>query len=156
MKKLLDYIYPRVFDFSSRETIIKEFQAVFNSSDMDLWIDSLAVHNVSEPLIHKGKQYRNVHYNMVMSFRFKDSTDMDDPEFVDMMIESFKKGIPSSYVRLHPLTKAFEIKLIQNLLAIKEESAAPWYFIGLSMKSTSIQKVLPDEVLLHFALDSDK
>ena len=77
LEKLMNYVYPKIFEQASREQMISEIKGSFENEEMKAQIDSIHVDKVSPAFQVEDGEYVKVYYSMRMNFDFKGDLEQD-------------------------------------------------------------------------------
>jgi hypothetical protein len=150
-EKLMDYIYPKLFKMAPREAMVDAMKSSFENETMKITLDSLEIGNVSAPFVHEGIIYREISYSMVMDLRFLDTSNLDDPDFVNLMKTNFSEMVEGAQVTFERNKNNFHIRGKNSMLGVKEKNVE-WTFIGTEKNKIMAEFLFPKEVIKKFNL----
>ena len=150
-EKLMDYIYPKLFKMAPREAMVDAMKNSFANEMMKITLDSLSIAGVSAPFEHDGIVYREIDYSMVMDLRFLDTSNLQDPDFVNLMKTNFSEMLEGAEVIFEKNKNNFHIRGKDSMIGVKEKNAE-WMFIGTKKNKTMAEFLFPKEVLKKFNL----
>ncbi|MEM5563476.1 hypothetical protein WNY78_00095 [Psychroserpens sp. AS72] len=147
---VLDYMYPKVFDFASRDQMKAGMEQMFSSSDMKIEFLSNDVTNVSEEKIVEDITYAAVFYNSKMKMTFlseKDKSAEDQKAFLDFMKATMDTQFGPDNVTSDAETMSLVINMDASMFAIKDPEYDGWKFIGNddAMKQL-VDSIIPESV----------
>jgi hypothetical protein len=152
-EKLMDYIYPKLFDIVPREQMIELFKSIFDNPQMTISMDSMSVTGISKSFSFKGAQFKKVDYYVGMSLRFKDSTVLKDQDRVLEIQERVKTSMNAENVKYIAQDNSLAIDAKKVMFAIKGNPQTQWMFVGYEPQQRDMMKTLvPEEVLMNFKL----
>ena len=145
LEKLMDYIYPKLFEIAPKEQMIEAMKEGFKNDELKISLDSLKVDKFY-PVFESGKgQYAKVTYSMVMVMEF-----LDKEELAEKM-ETIMEGAGEKYGRenLHFDEKTGSLRIKENnaLVAAKDKYAKEWSFVSLKEDDPMINQLLSKDVL---------
>ena len=150
-EKLMEFIYPKLFDIAPKSAIIETMRQTFESNEMRLGFDSMAVLTVGASFVHKGTEYRKVDYSMVLRLQLTDTSNLKDTTFINIMNMSLSGSFAGASVRFDRPTGSWVISGTDFMIAIKEKDQ-PWMFIGNEKNKLMVETLFPPEVIKKFSL----
>jgi hypothetical protein len=152
-EKLMEFIYPELFQIVPKEQMIQVFESVFDNPQMTISMDSLSVCGISKGFNYKVAEYRKVDYYIGMSFRFKDTAFVKDENKIAMIKEQVKTQMGAEHVKYIPEENRMTIDAKKIMFAIKDNAQSQWMFLGYEPKQVELmKKLIPSEVLTNFKL----
>jgi len=145
----MDYIHPRLFQIAPKELLLQALKAPFESEDVKVSLDSLAIVEVSAAFAHQGTTYRKVTYSMAMDMRFTDEEALQDDSFINLVLQGLRGEFPQSTVSYQTEKKNFHISGRDMLIAIKDADK-PWMFIGVEKEGDMMEKLFAEPVRKKF------
>lgn len=147
---VLDYMYPKVFDFASRAQMKAGMEQMFSSPDMKIEFLSNDVTNVSEEKNVEGVKYAVVSYNSKMKMTFvseQDKSAEDQKAFLEFMKVTMDTQFGESNVTSDQKTMSLVINMDATMFAIKDPQYDGWKFIGNddAMKQL-VDSIIPESV----------
>lgn len=145
LEKLMDYIYPKLFDIAPKEQMLKAMKDGFENDEVKVSLDSMKVEKIY-PVFESGKgSYAKVTYSMVMVMEFVDKENLAE------QIESIIEGAGEKYGRenlyFEEKTGSLRIREKSDLVAAKDKYAKEWSFVSLKEDDPMINKLLDKDVL---------
>jgi hypothetical protein len=152
-EEIMEYTHPKIFAIASKEQLAEVFKQAFDNEEMSIGIDSTAIVGISDAFKLKDATYKKIVYSMNMVVRFKDTISLKEESFIGTMKMAFTNAFPGATVEFNKAKKTFQIKALNIMIAIKDNNATPWMFLGYEKKNGELLKVLyPKEVIEHFKL----
>ena len=152
-EKIMEYTHPKMFTIASKEQLIEVLKQGFDNEGMSIAIDSAVVAGISEGFILENVTYKKVDYSVKMAVRFKDTASLKEENFISAMKIAFTNAFPGGTVEFAEADKVFRIKASNLMIAIKDNEATPWMFLGYEKKNAELAKLLySKEVIEHFKL----
>ena len=157
-ERMLDLIYPGLFQLSSREEIKKSLENGMNSLDYKMEIQPAANVDIFPQYVEKdGKKYALISYtnNFTMIFNKKESE--DDLRFkarMDYVYHKFKKRYPAGQVMQGSEPGIFHFRIPKYMLAVYIPEKQSYTFIDFSNDEAhmeTLKKILDSEVVDYFA-----
>ena len=147
---VLDYMYPKVFDFAPRAQMKAGMEQMFGSPGMKIEFIANDVTSVSEEKILEGVTYAVVFYNSKMKMTFlseKDKPAEDQKAFLDFMKATMDTQFGENNVTADQATMSLVINMDANMFAIKDPQYEGWKFIGNddAMKQL-VDSIIPEAV----------
>lgn len=148
---VMEYMHPNLFKLAPKEAILASMKSVFESGEMEIKMSDLGITSAeTKSFVFAGIQYRKVFYKMTISMKFTD-TSVYNPEFIDMMTETFKASFEGKKVSFDQNTRSFIISGTDILYAIKD-GGKEWLFLGFKNDPDMIKKLFPKEVADHYKM----
>jgi hypothetical protein len=152
-EKLMNYIYPKLFEIVPREQMIELFKSIFGNPQMTVSMDSMSVTGISESFNFKGAEYKKVDYYVGMSLQFKDSTVLKDQDKLADIQERVKTSMSAENIKYVAENNSLAIDLKKIMFAVKDNPRTQWMFVGYEPQERDMMKTLvPQEVLTNFKL----
>jgi len=151
-EELIEYMHPRLYTLAPREELIESFKNIYENEVMKITIEKLENRSISDPFILKGVQYCKVDYYMLMYMNFKDESLVSDSAFNSTMVSTLREGLPSKEVSYDASIKRIVVKGLDVLIAIKDNTREPWFFLGYDGTNELVKKLFPEEMIEHFKL----
>ena len=151
--ELMTYIHPSLFKLVPKEQLIEVFEKAYDNEAMHISIDSAAILLISPAFKYAGASYKKIDYSMKMGIYFKDTAQLNDPSFRNLMITSLGSGFNDGAARYDSTTKTILINGKNVMMAIKDNDSAEWMFLGIEKKQPDFMKMLfKPQVITHFKL----
>lgn len=152
--ELIEYVHPSLFTLVPKETVLAGFEKGYDSENMTITIDSIAVSNISPVYIHNGGSYHKVVYYLGLTFYMKDEEMMKDSSFSELMIMQMERMFPQKKVKFSEDRSYFTLNGPDMLLAIKDDEKSEWMFLGYDKRrAEKLKGLFPQEVVDHFHLN---
>lgn len=152
-EEIMDYTHPKMFTIAPKEQLTEALKQGFDNEGMSIAIDSAVVTGISDGFIFEKTTYKKVDYSVNMAIRFKDTAALKEETFISTMKMAFTNAFPGATVEFTETDKVFRIKASNLMIAIKDNEATPWMFLGYEKKNAELSKLLyPKEVIEHFKL----
>ena len=143
-EKIMDYTYPRLFTIVSRAEMISAVRQSFETEEYSAGIDSLKLLKIHPVFTVSNASYAKVTHSMVMRMKFKEGIDSSSaPDIIALLEPEFGKG----NVRFENSSGSFVIKMLSDLIAIKDEYAKEWSFVNFEKDSPLIGLLFSKEVI---------
>jgi hypothetical protein len=141
--KLLDYMYPRLFELAPKEQLKQALENAYNNAEIEIKLDSLAMGNVLP--ISKFSRGAFTKFSYTVKMRMKLMT-KEMEESTDMILQSFKSSFGEENVSYDETAKFFWVYQTKDGIAIKDSySKNTWTMIGLE-KDQTINGIIPAEI----------
>ncbi len=149
MDSLMDYIYPKLFEYVPRAELIKTMEDGFKTGDRVVEIDSMVVEKLHPLFEMDGATYAKVDYSMVMNmqFRKRESNVEDSVEQGPLMDTMFAEKYGRENVVFNKEQNRLRIRMKSSMVAINDKYAKDWSFVNLSKESPITTKLFSDKVL---------
>jgi hypothetical protein len=160
-EKIMDYTYPKVFKFSSRDQVMRELKDGFSSEVLDISMDSLKVIRIHPVFTMDGGEYAKVEYSMLMLMDVKgdddetttpaDTLDKTDHAInndaypapqTTLMVTLLEGQYGKGNVSADPKTGIIKIRMISDMAAIKDDLSKDWSFINLKSDDPKLLNML--------------
>lgn len=149
---IISYTHPKLFTIATKDQIKEFLQSSFENEQMKIEFDSTAITKVSENFKAENVNYKRVDYWMAVTVTFKNTAALSDSNFISSMSSALQQGFPEGKIVYNPFRKKFEIQANGLMIAIKDNDAAPWMFLGYQKNEALIKKLYPQQVIDHFKL----
>ena len=146
-ERMMDYIYPKLFEIAPKEDMIKAMNSFFDSKEMKVKMDSIHVTKI-HPIFSMGDgQYAKVEYSMVMYMDFSPAENEVGDSAQNKLVE---KSMATKYgdenVSLDS-AGVLKIRTGTPMVAVKDKYAKEWSFVSLKDDDPMIHKLFTQEVL---------
>lgn len=146
-EKIMDMIYPKLFDIVTRENMIAMFEGM-SSEGIDFEISNGIIDRISNLVVHEGERFATVDYRMDMMMRFT-GIEYKEEATQNMILASFEGQYGPENVERKD--GAFYIKTDKTMVAIAPEDSESWKFIEKNDQQPALLGMLiPAEVLEAF------
>jgi hypothetical protein len=141
--KLLEYMYPRVFELASRDQLKEALEKAYHNDEIEIKLDSLAM-GIVLPISKFSKgAFTKFSYTVKMSMRLLNK---EMEEKTGLVFQSFKTSFGEENVSYNEETKLFWVYQTKDAIAIKDNySKNIWTMIGLE-KDQTLTKIVPAEI----------
>lgn len=151
-EKLMDFLHPSIFTLATRKELLKAMKDMYDTEELSIAFDSMAISAISAVFLHANTEYRRVDYYSVLTMQFLGEEKEDtDSVFVDFMILALKKEFPAQEVLYRAKDNKFVVKGNDRLVAIKDPGTE-WMFLGVEKENPLLMKLFPAKVISHFRL----
>jgi len=143
--EIIEFYYPKIFDFVTKEDFKKVLIQTFSSEDFKVEINNVNP-NFSNSEIKKidDKSFILLEHDYFFQVKFK----KDISENATNLIEVFKKSIEPEEAIYNKESNSISIKKRQHVLAVSDKlTNFKWKFINLE-KDQTVLKMLIDETIL--------
>lgn len=148
--EIIDFTYPKVFDFISKEELKKIFFDAFNNKDFNIQIEDINP-NFSNSEIKKvdGKSFILLQHDFSFQLKFKKDIHENSSELVEL----FKDAMNANEATYSEATNTIHIKKRQDILAIADKlTNFKWKFINLEKDQTLLKMILDQTILEKLGL----
>jgi hypothetical protein len=150
LEKIMDYIYPKLFDIVPRNELLKAMKNGFDNEYVKIDLDSMKVDKI-HPVFEMDKgSYAKITYSMVMLMSFKnskDSADANDNSQNELIKASMAEKYGEENVSMDEATGIIRIHTASPMVAVKDELAKEWCFVNLNEGDSMLNKLFSKEVL---------
>ncbi len=147
--KLLNYMYPRIFELATRKQMADALKTAYNSPDFTITIDSMNINSIDP--VQKFAKGSYTLFDYFVRLKFKMQGDKTAEE-ATAMFEGFQNTFGKENVTLNKETNTIGIKQEKQALAIKDNySAGKWTFLGVE-KNALIKKIIPAAIITKYKL----
>ncbi|MDG4949403.1 hypothetical protein NLM59_00570 [Weeksellaceae bacterium KMM 9724] len=145
--EVLDYTYPKVFEFASKEQMVELMTSMLDNEDFSLVILPTNYDiQVSDVKNIDGDKYAMIEYNNFMRLKFKDEESLNTEESLNLL----KVAFSNANVSYNEETKTFDIMIRSQNLAISDESTAGvWRFLNANKQDGQMLRLLLNEQILN-------
>jgi hypothetical protein len=144
-EKLMDYIYPKLFDFATREEMVEALEDFFKSDEIKVKLEALSIDKV-HPVFKEGDgRYAKVDYSMTVLMDLSGITE-GDTEQNDLIVKSMAKKYGDENVGIDKETGMIRVHMANPMVAVKDEYAKDWSFVAFK-DDPMINKLFGKEVL---------
>jgi hypothetical protein len=150
--ELMNYTHPRIFKLASREQMVQILKQTFDNEHFSMSLDSIAVTNVSGNFKDNNVLYKKIEYWMDMKMTIKDTSATHNQNFIDQMKSGLEIGFPDGKVTFNEATGKFDVQTSAIMIAIKDNDATPWLFLGYQKNASLLNQLYSTEVIEHFKL----
>lgn len=145
--KMLDYMYPKLFDIAPREMVETTMAGSFE--EMTLVTKSLDIVKYSKKVESNGEQFVLLDYVSKMDIIINT---IENEEDITMYLESFKVVYGEGNVKqVNDKTLAVDVK-DKSTFAIKYEKDGLWYFLENKKGNPMYEQLIPEEVITELGL----
>jgi hypothetical protein len=148
-ERIMDYTYPKLFTIVTREQMIEVMNNTFNNDEIKISMDSLKVDSVYKEFKLQANSYAKIKYSMKLVMKFKEDTTATENE-KNKMNESMLAAMQGQFGKANVITDSagcLHIKVVTNMVAIKDEYAKEWCFVNLKEGDPLTKELLTDELL---------
>lgn len=144
---VLDYTYPKVFEFASKEQMVELMTSMLDNEDFSIAISPTNYDiQVSDVKNIDGGKYAMIEYNNLMRLKFKDEKSLNTEESLNLLKVAFSNG----NVSYNEGTKTFDIMIRSQNLAISDESTeGTWRFLNANKQDGQMLRLLLNEQILN-------
>ncbi|MDG4945658.1 hypothetical protein NMK71_04460 [Weeksellaceae bacterium KMM 9713] len=144
---VLDYTYPKVFEFASKEQMIELMTSMLDNEDFSIaFLPTNYDIQVSDVKNIDGGKYAMVEYNTLGRLKFKDEESLNTEESLNVL----KVAFSNANVSYNEKTKTFDIMSRTQDLAISDESTAgTWRFLNANKEDGQMLRLLLNEQILN-------
>src|SRR6476469_1604425 len=96
--EIMDYVHPSLFQHVDREAMMQSFRQFYNNAQQRISIDSTEILSVSPVFKWHDTAYRKVDYKMFFTLRVKDSSQLNDPVFINKLTAALGQGFQGGKV----------------------------------------------------------
>jgi hypothetical protein len=148
VEKILDYVYPKLFDIAPRAQLAQAMRDGFNNEEVKVEMDSVKVVKV-HPVFEEGNgSYAKVDYSMVMIMSFaKESTEGNSDETNEAIRATMAEKFGDENVSLDKTTGDIRIRKTSPMVAAKDEHSKEWTFVELKEGDATLNKLFSKEIL---------
>ncbi|MEN9570784.1 MAG: hypothetical protein RL172_2015 [Bacteroidota bacterium] len=141
--KILDYMYPRIFELAPKEQLKEVLQNAYNNKDIAISLDSLSIGKVLPISTFSKGACTKFSYTVKMTMKMLAEGMQNNTAAI---LQSFKASFGANNVRYDEAEKKFIIYQTKEALAIKDDfSNNTWSMLGLE-KDETITAVIPAEI----------
>jgi len=126
-EKILDMIYPRLFEIVSKEEMMGLFKQM-EAEGIDYSIKAAETSSISDKVVNDGQQFVLVKYILDIGIRFT-GEEYSTPEVQKILLETFKTQYGKDRVKLDTESNTFWIKADNVMFAIAPEGSKDWKFM---------------------------
>ncbi len=141
--KLVDYMYPKIFELAKKKAIVESLNGLYNSDQFIARLDSVYTTQYF-PVIKFSKGYfSKFSYGTILRMKFNDANDSASKQKIFAALQAAYGQSAVTMVE----DNFFKIIDIKDALAIKDNfSKNKWTFLGLKEDNTMILKLIPAEI----------
>lgn len=150
-EKVIDYIYPKLFDIVPRKQLLETMNESFNNTEVRIELDSLRIDTLY-PVFQTGKgYYAKARYSMIMLMNFSptegDNSNEANESQNDLIAKSLAEKYGEGNVSTDTGTGVIKIRTSSLMVAVKDEQAKEWCFVNLKEDDPLINKLFSNEIL---------
>lgn len=146
--KIMDMVYPRLFDIVAREDMIAMFQGMA-SEGIEFEISNGVIDSISKVIVQGGERFARVDYRMDMMMRFT-GIEYEGESTQDLIYTSFQGQYGAENVRRKD--GAFYVNADKIMIAIASVDTPNWTFMEMNKEQPKLlEMLLPVEVIEAFA-----
>jgi hypothetical protein len=150
LDKLMDFMYPRIYELAPKATIVKEMKKAFNSADMQITSDSLAI--LSADNITTAGTTSFTRFKYFSSFNLHIAQKDSAEDMADAYLMAYRAQFGKDNVDYDGQTNTFHIKAVKYVIAIKDRySKNEWVFVSQEQNAL-LRKLLPTAVVKKYKL----
>ena len=152
-EKLLDYIYPKVFETYPKEELLKNMKKMQTDSTFSFSIENSKIENISDLMEVDGIKYALITYSYKMYLTIamdKNDTEEEKELFNKMMLGMYKNMYGEDNVQYDKKSGRFIIISTHEMFAIKDPKYKGWKFLEKIPEEESLKRFIPEEVLEKF------
>lgn len=142
--KIMDMIYPKLFEIVSRETMIALFEGM-DSEGIDFAISNGVIGRISDVVTHEQERFATVDYKMVIMMRYS-GIEYESEETQNTIFEMMKGQYGADNVQRKD--GAMYINTEKTMLAIAPLDSDAWKFIEKNDEQPGLMKDLVPQVIL--------
>lgn len=149
-EKSLDYIIPQFFEIISKEDMVDLMKKTFNNPDLEITLSALELKKINEIDEIDNTAYCLFKYSNIMHMTIINMPGQGKPDksSLDMIKSSFENDFGKDNVSLDYSTNTFEIYVVKQVCAVKEESYENWKFLEIDKKQQALlDMLLPQEII---------
>lgn len=155
-KKLMEYIYPKLFEFVPKEVLLQAMEKAFQDNEIIMSIQNSKVSHISNEITIDQIKYAIISYSFVMGMetneRKKDNPDDEasDNDFsaLKMTSEILAEQYGKKNVFYNKEEEKIKVNVVTKAIAIKENDATGWTFIEYKPSQvTVLEQMIPKEII---------
>lgn len=141
---ILDYTYPKLFTLVPRETMVGIMEQSFDSDELSVSLDSVAVQKVFPIFSIAEGKYAKVLHTMVMRMKMKsEGSDTEVAQMMNVLAEKYGK----ENVRYEPKVNTVVIFRLAVIVAVKDEFSKDWTFINYMEEEPLAEMLFSKELI---------
>lgn len=146
--KIMDMVYPRLFDIVAREDMIAMFKGI-ESEGIEFELSNGGVDGISSLVVHEQERFARVDYHMDMMMRFT-GIEYEKESTQDVIYASFQGQYGADNVSRKD--GAFYITTDKTMIAIAPLDEESWKFMEMNRDQPQLlEMLLPREVIAAFS-----
>lgn len=148
MDKAFDYVNPKLFEVFPRETMVKLFETLFNSPEMEYKMALPKVVEIGEIKKIDGVDYAKLKTISPMEMKIN-SLDAKNSEQVSLYQGAFEQEFGKGNVSFNKESGFFKITAHKDVVASSTDNQKSWKFIAPDNEAMTsfLESILPKEML---------
>jgi len=150
-KKTLDFVYPKLFKFFTKEEILRTMDNFNADTSVSVITKDGKVIQMAENMEIKGITYTVLKYSFTLVMNFKpkrDKNNVEDKNYSDYVHEVMKEHYGINNVVYHREKNQVIVNGIDEVYAIKDPAFDDWKFLENKQNiASALEKLLPKKVL---------
>jgi hypothetical protein len=147
LEKVIDYTYPKLFEFVSREDLLKTIREGFKNEQLEIQLDSLKVDTLFPIFTVGDARYAKIKYSMIMLMKLKkESEDTSHLSGNELMIQMLREKYGPGNFSVDDANNTVRIRMQSPMVAVKDSFAKEWSFVNLVDKDPFVDKLFTREV----------
>ncbi len=151
-RKMVEYIYPKLFELVPKETLIQSMDKANENSEMNIVIRDSKIGEISSEITIDEIKYAIIPYSflLVMEEKEKKISEEEDEknnmDALDFVKQIFQGRHGEENVFYDKKAGRLEVNIITKAIAVKENATSEWTFIEYKPKGP-ILEIIPKEIL---------
>jgi hypothetical protein len=146
LNEQLDYLYPRVFEFYSKDSILMELE--MSKKDPVIKVGNEELISISEILTENNIQYAILTFNQKMNMDMSKTKEQGNNDYaLFIMPIALKQIYGEDKVTFDEKLYIFEVSMTKNLYVILDPKYNEWKFLPINEKSIDVEKQIIPEII---------
>lgn len=143
----LEYIYPKVFEYYSKEVLLKGLNSLQGDENITVNLKDAKILDIKKVIEVNDNKYSLIKSSFIIDMHFSENLD-SEVDVPAMTYEAYKERYGEKNVAYDPQSKKLNVKLTNEFYVIKDAGSSNWKFLDKSdaMKPV-LEKILPEQVL---------
>ncbi|HRP02804.1 MAG TPA: hypothetical protein PLE30_09175 [Candidatus Kapabacteria bacterium] len=149
--ELVEFLYPKLFEFNSKESTIAEMSKPDNTG-LTMKMNDMKIIKISKPIHNNNEILYHLFYNVTLNV-------LIDASFipqVEMMHNMFKSEYGKDNVTFDKNTNRFKIKATLRMLAITQNEGKSYYYLDNEKGNNEFLSTLFDKTVVQEILKAEK
>ena len=146
LNEQLDYLYPRVFEFYSKDSILMELE--MSKKDPVIKVGNEKLISISEIFTENNIQYAILTFNQQMNMDMSKTKEQGNNDYaLFIMPIALKQIYGEDKVTFDEKLYIFEVSMTKNLYVILDPKYNEWKFLPINEKSIDVEKQIIPEII---------
>lgn len=148
-EKLLDYTYPKLFDFVPKETLVQSMKESFDTDEMSIELDSMKIDTIFPVFVIGDTSYVVAKHTMLMRMKYAEPFDTANAESTQIMVGLMELKFGAGNVRFDKINNSLNVYMKPDVVGIKAKSPGLWTFVNLNEDNPMMMDMLFNKAVIE-------